>query len=109
MLVYDYRLIGKRLLSLRQKAGLTQAEVARRAEMALGTYAAIERGTVNMHLDSLLHICDALGVTPDMVLTMDDYSVTPKEAELISRMDACSARDKHTALRLLEVYLQGLE
>ena len=80
-----------------------------RAGLASSTYAAIERGEVRMRLDSLLHICDALGVTPDMLLTMDDYSVTPKEAELISRLDACSAKDKNTALRLLEVYLRGLE
>ena len=51
MLIYDFRAIGNRLLAIRRRQGLTQAEVAEAAGLADRTYADIERGTVNMRLE----------------------------------------------------------
>ena len=56
MLIFDRRTIGNRLLAMRKKRGLTQAEVAELAGLSDRTYADIERGTVNMRLETLLHI-----------------------------------------------------
>ena len=60
MLIYDFRAIGNRLLAIRRRQGLTQAEVAEAAGLADRTYADIERGTVNMRLETILRICQAL-------------------------------------------------
>ena len=46
--------------------------------------------------------------TPDEILTEDSSSLTSQQAELIARLNACSPKDKETALRLLSVYLQSL-
>ena len=57
MLIYDFREIGNRLLSFRKKAGLTQIEVAEAASPSDRTYADIERGSVNMRIETILRIC----------------------------------------------------
>ena len=65
MLIHDFREIGNRLYAVRKRLGLTQMEVAERAGLSLRTYADIERGTVNMRVETALQICEALHITPD--------------------------------------------
>ena len=108
MLIFDFNVIGNKLYSFRKKMGMTQAEVAEAAGLSDRTYADIERGSVNMRIETVLKICEALHITPDEILTDDDSAITAKEAELIARLNACSPKDKETALRLLSVYLQSL-
>lgn len=108
MLIYDFRRIGSKLLAIRKRAGLTQMEVAEAAGLSDRTYADIERGSVNMRIETILHICDALHITPDEIFTQEDPTLSVRQAELINRLNACSPKDKETALRLLEIYLQSL-
>ena len=107
MLVFDLRTIGNKLLAIRKRAGMTQAEVAEAAGLSDRTYADIERGTVNMRTETVLRICDVLHITPDEVLTEESSSAI-RQSELIERLNACNPKDKETALRLLEVFLQSL-
>ena len=69
MLVYDLCAVGNKMLAIRKRMGMTQAEVAEAAGLCDRTYAEIERGTVNMRLETLLRICNALRITPDEILT----------------------------------------
>lgn len=69
MIIEDFHTIGNKLLSLRTKAGLTQWEVAELAFVSDRTYADIERGKVNMRIETFLNICKALKTTPNEVLT----------------------------------------
>ena len=102
MLIFDSRKIGNKLLAFRKRMGLTQAEVADR------TYADIERGTVNMRIDTILKICEVLHITPDEILTEDSPSNTSRSEELWMRLKACSPKDQETALSILAVYLESL-
>ena len=108
MLVFDFQMIGNRLLAVRRRAGLTQAETAEAAGLSDRTYADIERGTVNMRLETLLRICRALHITPDQVLTGGEEA-DGQEAEVLARLDACAPEQRRTALRLLDVYLRSLD
>lgn len=108
MLVFDMRAIGNKLLAIRKKAGLTQQEVAEAANLSDRTYADIERGTVNMRIKTLLHICEALHITPDAVLTEENPTLTTRQEELFSLLDTCSQKEKEVALNLLFIYLQSL-
>ena len=108
MLVYDFAVIGNKLLSIRKRAGLTQMEVAEAAGLSNRTYADIERGTVNMRIETILRICDALHITPDEILTKDNSVIGRRQEELIERLNACNEKDRDTALRLLDVYLRSL-
>lgn len=107
MLVYDFRTIGNKLLAIRKKAGLTQSEVADAANLSDRTYADIERGTVNMRIETILKICGALHITPDAVLTDDNPNLAAKQAELLEQLDHCTVQQKETALDLLSVYLRS--
>ena len=108
MLVLDMREIGNKLLAIRKRMGMTQVEVAEAAGLSSRTYADIERGTVNMRVETILRICDALHITPDEVLTKSECELTAQQEEIFSRLNACSPKDRETALRLLSVYLQSL-
>lgn len=109
MLIFDLHTIGNKLLAIRKRAGLTQAEVAEAAGLSDRTYADIERGTVNMRTETILRICSVLHITPDEVLTEDSTPLAARQEELWNRLNACSPRDKETALQLLTVYLQSLD
>lgn len=108
MLIFDSRKIGNKLLAFRKRMGLTQAEVAEKADVADRTYADIERGTVNMRIDTILKICEVLHITPDEILTEDSPSNTSRAEELWLRLKSCSSKDQETALSLLAVYLESL-
>lgn len=108
MLIFDLRKIGNKLLIIRKRAGLTQAEVAEAAGLSDRTYADIERGTVNTRTETILRICDVLHITPDEVLTEENTFLTAQQSELWERLNACNPKDKETALQLLSVYLKSL-
>ncbi|MBR4023428.1 MAG: helix-turn-helix transcriptional regulator [Ruminococcus sp.] len=108
MLVFDFRTIGNKLLAIRKKAGLTQSEVAEAANLSDRTYADIERGTVNMRIETILKICEALHITPDVILTEDNPNLSAKQADLLNQLDKCTIKQKETALELLSVYLKSL-
>ena len=108
MLVFDMCAIGNRLLTIRKRMGLTQAEVAEAAGLSDRTYADIERGSVNMRTETLLRICRVLHITPDEILTAENTAAELRQEALLERLHACNPKDQETALRLLEVYLQSL-
>jgi transcriptional regulator with XRE-family HTH domain len=51
---------GDKLRDAREKLGLTQAEVAKKAKMTVNYYAMIERGEVNLTFDKIQSIVQAL-------------------------------------------------
>ena len=108
MLEYSLFVIGNRMLAVRKRLGMTQSEVADAAGLSDRTYADIERGSVNMRLETILRICEVLHVTPDEILTKSEDEISPEQEELLARLNACNEKDRKTALRLLDVYLKSL-
>lgn len=109
MLIIDTREIGNRLLAIRKRSGMTQMEVAEAADLSNRAYADIERGTSNMRVDTIIKICNALHITPDEILTSNTSEMTAHQEELLNRLNACSPKDKETALQLLAVFLKSLD
>lgn len=87
---------------------MTQAEVAEAAGVSDRTYADIERGTANMRTATLQHICLALKITPDVILTEDETELSIQQSEILAQLEKCGAGERETALRLLKVYLDSL-
>lgn len=108
MLVFDFRKIGNKLLAIRKKAGKTQSEVAEAANLSDRTYADIERGTVNMRIETILKICEALQITPDEILTEENPSLSAKQEELFKRLNECPSKQRETALKILSLYLESV-
>lgn len=109
MLVFDLHTIGNKLLAVRKRMGMTQAEVAEAAGLSDRTYADIERGTVNMRTETILRICNVLHITPDEILTEESNALNARQAEMWERLSACNPKDKETALQLLSVFLKSLD
>lgn len=55
--------VGKNIKEIREKARLTQAEVAKKAKININYFAVIERGEVTTSIEKLQRIADALGVS----------------------------------------------
>ncbi len=108
MLIFDLDIIGNNLYKFRKSIGLTQAEVAEKADLSDRTYADIERGSVTMRVDSLLKICSALKITPNDILMSDNDPVIMEE-DFVSAVNSCSSKEKETVLKLLSVYLNSLK
>ena len=96
------------MLEFRKKAGLTQSQVAEMADLSDRTYADIERGNANMRTDTMLRICDVLGISPDDLFYEDNTDWTEIKDELIGRLETCPIRSRETALRLLSVYVESI-
>ena len=108
MLITDFIAIGNRLHDLRKKVGMTQAEVAEAAGVSDRTYADIERGSVNMRVDTILRICKVLKATPDEIFIDDNSLTDAAQNEIWERLSNCSQKQRETALSLLTVYLNSL-
>lgn len=106
MLISDLHTVGNKLLAIRKKRGLTQAETAEAAGLSDRNYADIERGTVNMRVETLIRICRALGITPDEILTDESSSIAARQDELWEQLNACSLKDRETALSILSIFLR---
>ena len=109
MLILDLYKIGNKLRTIRKRMGLTQIEVAELAGLSDRTYADIERGNVNMRIETILRICEVLHITPDEILTEKETEMTPQQEEILAKLNACSPKDKETALKLLSVFLNSLD
>ena len=109
MLIFDFHIIGNKLLAIRKRLGMTQAEVAEAAGLSDRTYADMERGTVNMRIETILRICSVLHITPDEILTESNSVIAIQQAELLARLEVCTPQEKETALRLMEIYLNSLK
>ena len=109
MLITNMHEIGNKLFYIRKKKGLTQAEVAEKANLSDRAYADIERGTSNMRAETMISICNALHITPDEVFVAADSPVLPNQEEILKRLSECSAKEKETALSLLDIYLRSLD
>lgn len=108
MIVESIAVLGSKLYAIRKKYGMTQAQVAEAAGLSNNTYAEIERGVVNTTIESIMQLCRALHITPDEILTEDGARATAREEEILARLQACTPREKETALQLLDTYLKSL-
>lgn len=108
MLISDKATIGRNLYQIRKHTGLTQIEVSEQANLSDRTYADIERGSVNMRVDTLIKICEVLHVTPNEILVCDDDDLPIAKESLLEKLNQCSSEHRDVALKLLDVYLSSL-
>lgn len=63
-----YRGLGKRIRQQRQLLKMTQEKLAESAGISLSFLGHIERGTRKASLDTLVRVCNALKVSPQLLL-----------------------------------------
>ena len=108
MLIHDPRSIGEKLYAIRKRTGKTQLRIATEAGLSDRTYSEFERGVADARLSTVLKACEALHITPDDILTDARTGSDVDEADVLTRLHACSPRDKATALQILDAFLRSL-
>ena len=91
----DYSQLGKRIKRYRQKAHLTQEQLAERIDVATSTIAHAENGTSKPSLPLLLKVANALNVTLDQ-LVCDSLPVinTYIEKDIADLLSDCTTTEK---------------
>lgn len=93
--------IGKRLREARRKKGLSQAELAFRADMATNHISNIELGKQRLLIDSFVKIIEILQVSADSILRPDTPNT--KElylAELTELFQDCTPTEMESIIRI---------
>ena len=68
--------LGRRIRDLRQKAGWTQAELAKATRLTRAYIVAVEGGKQNVSMDVVIRAANGLGVAPDQLLTREELPAT---------------------------------
>lgn len=97
--------IGKRIGELRRKRGLSQEQVAERAEINPNYLSRIERGKENPTLDMLIKLSHALGAE---MWEMFDYSHIGTRKELEKNIQKLAQNAEETDLRLAFKIIKAL-
>ena len=64
----DLKAVGRRIKAAREKAGLTQEDLAAKANLSTTYISCIERGVKPPKLDTFVTIANAIGVSSDLLL-----------------------------------------
>lgn len=104
-------LLGKQLRKRARQLGLSDAEVARRADLGERRYGHYVTGTREPNLATLLRICSVLDTTPNKLLGYEK-TAPPKDkhARMSARLNAAAnvleADDLQVAVKQVEVFVE---
>lgn len=98
--------IGKRFQEYRLKNHLTQNEVAELTDLEPRHISQIERGFSKGSIDTLIKLCNAYQITPDIIL-YDLLDEKTKQATSVYEQNfkKLSKKDKDTVLHIIRYFL----
>ena len=87
----NYKVIGSFIKKYREKANLNQEELSSMAGISQNYLAKIEIGQKHPTLDTLVYICNALGITVNDLLMEDDMvAVSGINEKTLRMLENCS-------------------
>lgn len=105
----NYISIGHRIRMIRRDLGMTQEVLAEKINVTPTHISRIETGTSSPSLQTLVDICNVLGVTIDDLM-QDSLSVTGKRVD--GRLDKlladCTLAEKNMIVKVINVLLQEI-
>ena len=101
-------LIGKKLKAYRQKAGMTQKEVAEKANISRSHYASLESDKYNPSLETLSNIANVLNIDTTLLLDKNESSLNDKDKKSIEK-DLKKIMDDFRDGESGPVYFDGVE
>jgi transcriptional regulator with XRE-family HTH domain len=101
------QIVGQRIKLLRKKSGLSQEELGFKIDLTRASIINLEAGRCSTTLETFLHICFILKVTPNDILPLD-YKFNSPDGETFkaAKLDAKSEKLK---AKLAEVERQRRE
>ena len=101
----QYQIIGSRIQQRRKELGLRQYALAEQLNLSSNHLSSIETGREKPSLETLLHICNILHVTPDYLLIgnmhTDDIS-----QDIMESLRLCSEQDLQLARDFIELLVE---
>lgn len=95
--------VGLQLREAREKAKITQKELAEYIKIGKNHIHQVETGKSKASVEILLGYCDRLGLTPNEILEFDMGGISPK---LVSRISSMTISDQEKLLQVLDlIYL----
>ena len=101
------RVIGENTRMYRERAGLTQADLAERVGVGTAFISRVERGQKRMRLETLMAVADALNVSVDLLLYQNNTSAQIRT--LASMLEGCSPEFVDGIIMLVRVCLEKFE
>lgn len=100
--------IGKVCQEYRLKNHLTQNQVAELTDLEPRHISQIERGFSKGSIDTLLKLCNAYNITPDIILyDLLDENVKKSISIYDEKFKKLSKRDKDVILKLIDFFLEN--
>jgi len=95
----NYKLVGKRIKSLRQAQGLTQESLADKSGISPQHVSHIENSGTKLSLPCLVSLCNALNTTPNDILMDSVNNNAPQLAkEVATVFSGCSSDEVYLML-----------
>ena len=102
----DNKVIGRRIREARLSAGLTQEQLAEKAGISSNYVSIMERGIRSATLDIFVPVCNALGVSADVLLQdVVDASALTASNELADLLRGQPQEIQHIALRAVRAII----
>lgn len=100
----NFRKIGRKLKETRISKGFTQEYVANMADVNTSHISNIENNRVNVSLPTLIHICNALNVTVDYILS-EEYTDTASvlDEEVLRHLRSCPVKTKKQIIQIIQI------
>lgn len=96
---------GERLRTLRRERGLTQEEVAMRADITTSYYGQLERGTANPTVGMLEKICCVMGISIADIFSEADtnlFGIDALSMQILHQLSDKTDEEKAVALSLIK-------
>jgi transcriptional regulator with XRE-family HTH domain len=106
--------IAQRLAKLRQDAGITQVELAKKLKTTQSIVSRYERGELRIHAELLLQLSKILGVTPNDILGVGKKDTTngkiPRRfLTRLRNVHLLTKREQDTLAQTLDLFFKGAE
>ena len=99
----NFARIGQKLKELRISKNLTQEYIANIADVNVSHISNIENNRVKISLPTLVHVCNALGVTVDYIL-LEEYNhpTSVLETEILHEVHLCTPETQEQILKIIK-------
>lgn len=100
---FEYWKVGERIRALRIERGMSQADLAARANISLLQISDIELGKTRMFLPTFVKLVEAFQVSADSLLRPDIPQVNNMySGELAEILDGCTAKEADAILKIVK-------
>ena len=105
----DKKELGLRIRALRNEAGLTQEELAEKADISPVYLGEVERGQKVMGVDKFINIVKALGVSADKVLCNELPTGEPYVFdELTEKLKKLNPKQRKIIAEIIDTYIKNV-